>query len=393
MSCAVLARSAEIILKGKNRCYFERQLLKNIRLSAGEDFPLKCERIGASFLLKFSEPVSDELLVRLQKVFGLASVSPVYETGTDMEELTQAVLSTFPKGFSGSFAVDSRRSGLKTPLRSIEINERLGRAIQEAYSHPVNLSQPDLTLSVQATEKKTYFSWKSLPGPRGLPVGVSGKVVTLLSGGIDSPVAAYQMANRGCHPVYVHFHSAPYTNRASIEKVCEVVEVLKGFHYPTRLYLVPFAELQKEIVCKCPAPLRVILYRRFMMRIATRIANYEKAHALVTGESVGQVASQTLSNIRSIEAVTPLPILRPLIGCDKQEIVDRARAIGTFSISIEPDQDCCSYLMPPKPVTHSQPKDLETAEAKLDVEELTKKTLIKTEKLSQEKTGLPFQQK
>ncbi len=387
---AVLLHSAELILKGKNRRYFEQQLVKNIRISLQDAFPFRYERIGASFLLQFEQSVEEEILNRLQRIFGVASFAPVFETEPTMEQLEQAVLGTFPESFSGSFAVNARRSGKSLPFRSIEINKRLGHVIQEAHSLPVDLSHPDLTLSVQATAEKIYFSWESFAGKRGLPVGVSGKVIVLLSGGIDSPVAAYRMASRGCQPIYVHFHSAPYTNRASLEKVGEIIKVLDQFHYISKLYLVPFAELQQELVRKCPAPLRVILYRRFMLRIAARIARYEKAAALVTGESVGQVASQTLANIRSIEAVTPLPVLRPLVGCDKQEIVDCAREIGTYSISIEPDQDCCSYLMPPKPATHTQPLQLEMAEAELEVEALVRQALRATERKSQDKVHLPF---
>lgn len=377
---AVWVRSAELILKGKNRRHFERQLLDNIRQSLGEKHPFHWQRIGASFLLTFEEAVDLPLMAHLQKVIGIAALAPVYEVPPNINVLTEIICETAPQDFAGSFAVETRRSFKKFSLNSQQINVLLGAAIQKRFAWPVDLDNPTHRLQVLIAESQAYFSWEDYRGLAGLPVGVSGKVLVLISGGIDSPVAAYRMARRGCRPYYVHFHSAPYTSQASIAKVKEVVQLLSEYHYATNLYLVPFADVQKEIVVKCPAPLRVILYRRFMLRIAEQLARKERALALVTGESVGQVASQTLSNIRSIEAVTTLPILRPLIGEDKQTIVDQARAIGTYPISIQPDEDCCSYLMPLRPATHSRRFELERAEADLASDTLIGEALQKTER-------------
>lgn len=377
----ILVRCSEIVLKGKNRGFFESKLRENIRRTLGEANPVQIKPLGAAFLLKFEEPPGEAVMQALQRVFGIANFAPIYRCERDMEALKGRILEHLPVEDIRSFAVRAHRLSRTFPYSSMEMNRELGAAIQEKFNLAVNLDHPDRSLYIEVTPEEIYYYWQIYEGARGLPVGVSGKVMCLLSGGIDSPVAAYLMAGRGCLPVYVHFHSAPYTNRASIEKVQELVKVLESYHYPTRLYLVPFADLQKEIVTQCPAPLRVILYRRFMMRIAEVLARSEGARALVTGEALAQVASQTLPNLQSIDAVVAMPVLRPLIGLDKDEIVRRARRVGTYKISIEPDQDCCSYLMPRKPAVASKPKELEAAEQALDVTTLVTQTVAATEKL------------
>ena len=376
----LLVRCSEIILKGKNRGFFESKLRENLRRTLGEAHPVKITPLGAAFLLHFQEPTDSSVVEAIQRVFGVANFAPVYQCDRDMAVLKDRILESFPVEDIRSFAVRAHRLSRTFPYSSMEINRELGTAIQAKFHLAVDLERPDRTLYIEVTPDLIYYYWDNYEGVRGLPVGVSGKVMCLLSGGIDSPVAAYMMAGRGCLPVYVHFHSAPYTNRASIEKVRELVKLLESYHYPTRLYLVPFAEVQKEIVTQCPAPLRVILYRRFMMRLAEALARSEGARALVTGEALAQVASQTLPNLQSIDVVAQMPVLRPLIGLDKDEIVRRARKIGTYKISIEPDQDCCSYLMPSKPVVASKPSELEAAEQNLDVAALVTKTLAATEK-------------
>jgi thiamine biosynthesis protein ThiI len=389
-SKALLLRGAEIILKGKNRRLFETQLLRNIRRSIGDLAPFDFKKVRASYLLQFSDVPGRDIIQRLQEVFGLSYIAPVYESELKIEALLENVTRCLPRQGVRSFAVRSRRLNRNFPYNTQELNEVLGAAIQQQTSWAVDLKNPDLVVNVDVMNDIIYYHWERYTGLRGLPVGVSGKVIVMLSGGIDSPVAAFQLASRGCLPVYVHFHSAPYTSRASIEKAMEVVRKLETYHYQTRVYLVPFAEIQKEIVTQCPDPLRVILYRRFMVRLADRIARAEKSQALVTGESVAQVASQTLANLRSIEAVTSIPILRPLIGCDKQEIVERARKIGTYDISIQPDQDCCSYLMPQKPATHTRVWELEEAEQELDVEALVRQTMRQIEKRTGTESSYPF---
>ncbi|MFQ5896523.1 MAG: tRNA sulfurtransferase, partial [Nitrospinota bacterium] len=220
---------------------------------------------------------------------------------------------------------------------------------------------------------------EKLPGPGGLPVGVSGRVVCLMSGGIDSPVAAYRMMKRGCQAVLVHFHSVPYLSRASVEKASELAALLNRYQGRTALYLVPLGELQREVVLATPPPPRVVLYRRFMARIGEAIAARERAGAIVTGESLGQVASQTLSNLATIEGAVELPILRPLIGMDKLEIIRQAEAVGTYEVSIEPDQDCCTLFTPKHPAVRTTPEELRALEERLDVEGMVERALAGAE--------------
>ena len=239
---------------------------------------------------------------------------------------------------------------------------------------------PDLVCWVKITHNAAYISTEKIPGIGGLPVGVSGKVLVMLSGGIDSPVAAWQMIKRGAKAVFIHFYSYPYTDKASLEKVIELVEILGVSNYRSTLYLVPFAELQQVIVAETPAPFRVVLYRRMMTRIAQRIATLANAEALVTGESLAQVASQTLTNLRTIEAIAELPILRPLIGEDKAEIIEKAQRIGTFDVSTRPHQDCCSLFVPKHPATRASLTELADAESSLDIDGLVEAALNNLEK-------------
>jgi thiamine biosynthesis protein ThiI len=234
----------------------------------------------------------------------------------------------------------------------------------------VDLSKPELTITVEILPKEAFFGFDKIPGAGGLPVGASGRVVSLISGGIDSPVAAYRMMQRGCRLIFVHFHSAPYLDKTSQEKVRMLVSTLTRHQYLARLYLVPFGEIQRQIVAAVARPLRVVLYRRMMLRIAEALARAEKAQALVTGESLGQVASQTLENMAVIQQAATLPILRPLVGMDKQEIIDQARRIGTFDTSSIPDQDCCQLFVPKHPATKARFADIEQDESKFAVNDL-----------------------
>jgi thiamine biosynthesis protein ThiI len=232
---------------------------------------------------------------------------------------------------------------------------------------------------VEVLPRDLYFSFAREVGPGGLPVGVSGRVVSLLSGGIDSPVAACRLMKRGCQVTFVHFHSFPFLDATSRDKAVELVQVLTRFQYRSMLYLVPFGEIQRQVVVSAPAPLRVVLYRRLMGRIAEQIARREHAKALVTGESLGQVASQTLENLAVIEEAVGIPVLRPLIGSDKEEIVQQARALGTYEISIIPDQDCCRLFVPRHPATSSSLEEIRQAESHLEVEKLVQMGLDQLE--------------
>jgi len=231
----------------------------------------------------------------------------------------------------------------------------------------VDLKNAELTIGIEILSRDAFFSLDKIPGPGGLPVGTSGRVISLISGGIDSPVAAYRMMQRGCRLIFVHFHSSPYLDKTSQEKVKELVKILTRHQFFSRLYLVPFGEIQRQIVTAVMRPLRVVLYRRMMVRIAEAVAAKETAAALVTGESLAQVASQTLQNLTVIEKAATLPILRPLVGMDKQEIIDQARRMGTFEISTLPDQDCCQLFVPQHPDTKASLIEVEKAESRLDL--------------------------
>ncbi|MFI5143707.1 MAG: tRNA uracil 4-sulfurtransferase ThiI [Thermoanaerobaculales bacterium] len=261
-----------------------------------------------------------------------------------------------------------KRSDKRFPLTSEEVNRKLGAFVATASGLAVDLETPDVTLHVLVQNDGIYLFHRRFPGPGGLPVGTSGRVLVLLSGGIDSPVAAYMAMKRGTKAHYVHFHSAPYTSDASVGKVERLVEVLIRHQGAARLAVVPFGDCQREIVANCSERLRVLLYRRMMLRIAERIARRWRCEALVTGDSLNQVASQTLENLAAIDRVAHMPVLRPLVCLDKQEIIDIAERAETFELSILPHQDCCSFLQPRHPATRSTAAECEAAEASLDVE-------------------------
>jgi thiamine biosynthesis protein ThiI len=255
-------------------------------------------------------------------------------------------------------------------MTSEAVNRDLGALVLERFQTRVDLTRAALTVHVELLPREALVTVDQEPGPGGLPVGVSGRVVALLSGGIDSPVAACRLQRRGCEVEFVHFHSVPYLSDASQVKVRALVGRLVQYQLAARLWLVPFGEIQREVVLAVPPPLRVVAYRRLMARIAERLATRVGALALVTGESLGQVASQTLENLGRVEEVVACPILRPLIGTDKEEIIREARALGTYEISIEPDQDCCSLFVPAHPETRARAEALRAAEARLEVDRL-----------------------
>jgi thiamine biosynthesis protein ThiI len=300
-------------------------------------------------------------------VFGIANFSLVEKTATDIEALQARILEALNGTHFASFRIDTQRSDKTFPLNSPEINRRLGAAVKESSAARVDLTHPELTVFVEILPRDAFFGFNKVPGAGGLPVGASGRVVSLISGGIDSPVAAYRMMQRGCRLIFVHFHSAPYLDKTSQEKVRQLVTALTRHQFQSRLYMVPFGEIQRQIVAAVNRPLRVILYRRMMLRIAEGLARKEKAKALVTGESLGQVASQTLENMAVIQQAAALPILRPLVGMDKQEIIDQARRIGSFEISSIPDQDCCQLFVPKHPATKSTLWEVEEDESRLDI--------------------------
>jgi len=274
-----------------------------------------------------------------------------------------------------SFRLSARRSDKRFPMTSPEIEREVGGRIKEARGWHVDLSNPALTIHVEALSHDAFYFFGKERGAGGLPVGASGKVACLLSGGIDSPVAAWRMMRRGCRVVFVHFHSYPILSRASQEKARELARLLARYQYHSRLMLVPFGEIQQRVVLAVAPPLRVVIYRRLMMRIAERLARLNRAQALITGEVVGQVASQTLENMANIDTVTSMPVLRPLVGMDKEEITAEAVRLGTYPVSIIPDQDCCTLFTPKHPATKAKRHDVERAEEGLPIDEIVQQAV------------------
>lgn len=370
---SVLIRYHEIALKKGNRRYFTELLKRNI-LAAVKDFgPKEIRSLPARILVTFkNHPASADLIERISAVFGVANFSLVERVDRDLEALRRQILIALNGHSFESFRIETQRGDKSFPLGSPEINRQLGAAVKEKANARVDLEHPEFTVIVEILPNDAFFGFNKIAGAGGLPVGSSGRVVALISGGIDSPVAAYRLMQRGCRMIFVHFHSVPYQDRTSQEKVRRLVQRLTRHQFTSRLYLVPFGEIQRQIVAAVARPLRVVLYRRMMLRISETIARKDKAKALVTGESLGQVASQTLDNMAVIQQATRLPILRPLVGMDKQEIIDQARRIGTFEISSIPDQDCCQLFVPAHPATKAHFAAVEEDEAKLDTAELVR---------------------
>ena len=360
----IVIHYGELGLKGQNRPRFLRALIQNVRQRmAGLDVQMDRRRSGRLILRMGPHVRWKDVESRLRTVFGIAYFSRAWRVPLDIAALEEAILSQLPQREGISFAVRAHRANKAFPYTSPELNRRLGSAIVEATGWSVNLDQPDLTVHVEVLYREIFFYFDRIPGPGGLPVGVSGKVINLLSGGIDSPVAAWYMLKRGCQVINLHFHGQPLTSRASEVKAIEQARVLTEWGGSPRLYSIPIGRIQAEIMRTSPPDYRVVLYRRLMVRVAEEIARREGALALTTGESLGQVASQTLENIRVINEVARLPILRPLIGMDKEEIIARAQEIATLALSNLPGEDCCTLFTPQHPVTAARLEEVHAIEA------------------------------
>ena len=368
---SVILHYQEIALKGRNRPWFVARLARNLR-EAVKDLDVAAVRVLMGRIEVVLGPSADwpTITGRLGRVFGVANFARAGRAPLDVEAIAVEILRDLDATDPRSFRVSARRADKRFPLTSPQIEREVGGRIKEARGWHVDLGDPELTIHVEALTDQAFYYFGKERGAGGLPVGASGRVVCLLSGGIDSPVAAWRMMRRGCRVLFVHFHSYPILSRASQEKARELARLLTQFQYRSRLLLVPFGELQQRVVLAVAPPLRVVIYRRLMMRIAERIAQQHRAQALVTGEVVGQVASQTLENLNSINEVVELPILRPLIGMDKDEITAEAQRLGTYPISIIPDQDCCTLFTPRHPATKARKRDVVAAEAALPIDEM-----------------------
>lgn len=354
MSGLILARYGEIGLKGKNRGFFEQKLVERMGDTLADCGVEKIEREYGRIYVRVSGDV-EKACRRLSRVFGLVAVSPASSADLDLDAIKAAAAAALAEARAEghtTFKVDTRRPNKSFPLTSPQVNRFLGAHLLKTFPDlKVDVHNPDVKLEVELRER-AYIYWRSLPGPGGLPLGVSGRAVLLLSGGIDSPVAGWMAMKRGIEIIPVYFHSFPFTSDRAKEKVIDLCRVLARYAGRIKLYVIHFTDIQKVLHQGGPDELQTILLRRMMMRIARRIAEREGAAALVTGESVGQVASQTLPSLAATGAVVDLPILRPLIALDKEEIIARAKSIGTFDISIRPYEDCCTVFVPRHPETH-----------------------------------------
>ena len=354
----------EIGLKGKNRSTFENQLVTNLH-RALKDFPVaNIARISGYVVVEAKDGrATREMADAVSRVPGVARVSLAYKCGLDEAEFISAAIDALGEfGDFSSFKVHARRSSTTYPRHTIEMNQLVGAALCEAFpDKKVDVHTPDATVVVHVVQGSTYVYAASEVGVGGLPVGTAGKVVTLLSSGFDSPVATWMVGRRGATCIPVHFSGRPMTSDTS-EWLCQdIVEALAPSGIVGRLYVVPFGERQREISLAVPQSLRIIMYRRVMFSVSERIAAIEGAKAIVTGESLGQVASQTLDNIAAVNEVVSLPVLRPLIGSDKQEIIRRAQSIGTYDISCQTAPDCCTLFMPRRPETHARIREVHEA--------------------------------
>ena len=383
----LLVRYGEIGLKGGNRSEFEKRLASNIKTALRPLAHGPVERPhGRIVVREVSSP--REALERVARLPGVISASVAIRTGHDRTEITRAALEAVGEAIGGerpprsvTFKVESVRSDKNFPLTSMELSARLGGEVLRRYpALRARMKDPELTLRVEVRREAVLLSALHRKGPGGLPVGSTGKVMVLLSGGIDSPVAAYLAMKRGARAYFINFHSYPFIPMASLDKIRDLVRALGAFQGSSLLYVVPFSEIQVEIKRSCPEPLRTLLYRRMMIRLAERAAAEEGALALVTGESLGQVASQTLENMGIIGNATRMPVLRPLVGMDKTETVELAERIGTFEVSIRPYPDSCTVFQPRRPRIRGKPEEIEEAEKRLEVERLVDEAFARTER-------------
>ncbi len=382
----ILLKQGEIVLKGLNRRYFEQKLLGNIqrRLRPFGDFKISC--VQSTIYLEPQSETCDMAgaFSAMTRVFGIANVSRAAACEKDKDAILTCARRYLAQAMANakSFKVETKRSDKRFPMTSIQLSQYVGGFLAEDFPQvKVDVHAPELMVHLEVRDYAAYVHAAPTPGAGGMPVGSNGTAVTLLSGGIDSPVSSYMIAKRGVRLIPVHFFSFPYTSQQAKEKVIELTQLLTDYCGRMTLEIVPFTHIQEEIRDKCPEEFFTLIMRRFMMRIAQRIADSNGCKALVTGENLGQVASQTMEAMAVTEAVTPLPVLRPLVGMDKEEIVTLARKIGTFDTSILPYEDCCTVFTPRHPRTKPRLAEVEAAEAVLDVEGLVEEAFQNIERL------------
>ena len=377
MSDVLVAHYHEISLKGRNREYFEETLARNLKRALRGTGYDRIRRGFSRITVDFKpENRLEEAVERASRILGIANLGVGRRVDQDIDAIGAVALELLIAEPFDSFAVRARRSHSTFPMKSAEINKLVGQRIKDATGGVVRLKDPDTTVHIEIFGNSVIVYRRRVPGFGGLPVGTSGRMLALLSGGIDSPVAAWRMALRGAEVEFVHFHGQPYTDPSSVRQAEELLEVLARFQLQAVLHLVPLGDAQREIVMHSPANLRVVLYRRAMLRIAAALAEQREARALITGDSLGQVASQTIENINTVSAAVPdVQVFRPLIGMDKLEIIDTAQRIGTFDISTRKYQDCCVLFEPRSPITRATSPMADKVEAELDLDAVVGKAL------------------
>jgi thiamine biosynthesis protein ThiI len=374
---AIVVHYKELALKGRNRPWFVQLLINNLRGALGDLDVRSIRSVMGRIEVELGPSARWEIVrERVGRIFGIANFSRAARASHEFNALAAAILADLGSRHPASFRVSATRADKRLPFTSPDVEREVGGRIKLATGWPVDLDRPDLNIHVELLPDGAFYFFGKEAGAGGLPTGTGGRVACLLSGGIDSPVAAYRMMRRGCSVLFVHFHSYPILSRASQEKVREIAALLTRFQLRSRLALVPFGELQQRVVLSVPAELRVVIYRRLMLRIAEQLAIGWRARALVTGEVIGQVASQTLENLTAIAEVTAMEVLRPLVGMDKDEITAQADAIGTLPISIIPDQDCCQLFTPRHPATRVRRDEVAAAEAGLAIDRLTESAVM-----------------
>ena len=387
MNDIILVKLGEIILKGLNRRYFEQKLMANMRrrLSHIGKFRVYCIQSTVYVEAQEDNADIDAAFEALQNVFGIVALVRAAACEKDKDAIAALAKEYLRDEMlrAKSFKVESKRSDKSFPMTSIELSQYVGGELNEAYPDvKVDVHEPELIVHIEVRDLAAYVHGAPVPGAGGMPVGCNGTAVTLLSGGIDSPVSSYMIAKRGVHLIPVHFFSFPYTSQQAKEKVIELAQIITAYCGKMTMEIVPFTHIQEEIRDKCPEEYFTLIMRRFMMRIAQRIALDNNARAIVTGENLGQVASQTMEAMASTQAVLQLPVLQPLIGMDKEEIVRLARKIGTFETSILPYEDCCTVFTPRHPRTRPKLREVEAAESTLDVDALVEEAVKGIEKVT-----------
>lgn len=377
----ILIRYGELALKGRNRDLFEAALVQSVKSVLRPFANINVRRNYGRMYVELHGEDAHAVVERLRRVFGISSISPTVQVEPDEQAIKAKALELIrhlqpqPK----TFRVETRRADKRFPKQSMEVSRMVGTHILRNIPEiKVDVHQPEAVVNIEIRAEGTYISCETIPGPGGLPVGSGGKVLLLLSGGIDSPVAGWKMMKRGVTLEAIHFHSYPFTSERALQKVRDLAQKLALWGGTVRLHVVPFTEIQTAIREKCPEDYLITIMRRFMMRIAEQVAARTGALALATGESLGQVASQTLESMNTINKVVSIPILRPLIGMDKTEITDIARRIDTYELSILPYEDCCTIFTPKNPVTRPKPHVAERFEEKLDVAALVEDAVNRT---------------